>query len=73
MPHCYRSVYAKFRCGVVPFRLETGRYESLSEDLRTCFNCPNSVENEEHILLRCPIYSDLRETMLLFYQKNFQI
>ena len=71
MPHYYKSAYAKFRCGVASIRLETGRYERLPEDLRTCFNCPNSVENEEHILLRCPIYSDLRETMLTVLSEEF--
>ena len=26
----HRSAYAKFRCGVAPIRLETGRYERLN-------------------------------------------
>ena len=63
MPYYYRSAYAKFRCGVAPIRLETGRYERLPEELRTCFNCPNSIENEEHVLLKCPLYSGLRVLM----------
>ena len=71
MPHCYRSAYAKFRCGVAPIRLETGRYERLPEDPRTCFSCPDSVENEEHVLLRCPIYNDLRETMVTVLSEEF--
>ena len=71
MPHCYRSAYAKFRCGVAPNRLETGRYERLSEELRICFNCLNSVENEEHVVRRCPIYSDLRETMRRVLSEEF--
>ena len=54
MPYYYRSAYAKFRCGVAPIRLETGNYERLPEELRTCFNCLNSIENEEHVLLKCP-------------------
>jgi hypothetical protein len=29
----------------------------------TCFNCVNEVESEEHDLLFCPLYSDIRETV----------
>ncbi len=32
------SASAKFRCGVAPMRLETGRYENLSEEQRLCPN-----------------------------------
>lgn len=30
MSYSYRSALAKFRCGIAPIRLETGRYERLS-------------------------------------------
>lgn len=33
----HRSAFAKFRCGVAPLRIETGRYENLSVENRTCF------------------------------------
>jgi hypothetical protein len=29
LPFNHRSAFAKFRCGVVPLRIETGRYENL--------------------------------------------
>ena len=45
----------KFRCGVPPLRLETGRYEGLKKSERTCFNCDGIVENDEHVLLECPL------------------
>ena len=31
---------------------------------RTCFNCVNLTENEEHVLLTCPVNNDLRKEML---------
>ncbi|MEW8547938.1 MAG: reverse transcriptase family protein, partial [Candidatus Thiodiazotropha sp.] len=71
MSRCHRSAYAKFRCGVAPIRIETGRYERLSHDLRTCFNCINSVENEQHVLLKCPLYNDLREAMFNVLSDEF--
>ena len=29
MPYSHRAAFAKFRCGVAPFRIETGGYENL--------------------------------------------
>ena len=53
MPLSWRSALAKFRAGVAPLRLETGRYENLAVNQRTCFNCRDSVECERHVLLHC--------------------
>ena len=57
------QTFAKFRCGVAPLRLETGRYERLSPEQRTCFYCTDCIESEEHVLLSCPEYDDLRLTV----------
>ena len=45
------SPLAKFRRGVAPLRLGTGRYERILPEQRICFNCINSIESEEHVLL----------------------
>ena len=45
---------------VAPIRIETGRYEMIPYDKRNCFNCITKVENEEHVLLACPLYKDIR-------------
>ena len=71
MLHSCRSADAKFRCEVAPIRLETGRYERLSEGSRPCFNCVNLIENEEHVLLKCPVYKDLREVMFRVLSEEF--
>ena len=63
MSRTRRSALAKFRCGVAPLRLETGRYERIPYDERNCFNCINVVENEEHVLLECPLYNDIRKEL----------
>ena len=39
VPKLHRSDLAKFRCGVAPIRLETGRYEILPLDECKCFVC----------------------------------
>ena len=62
-PKLQRSAFAKFRCGVAPLRIETGRYERLDVDDRICPLCNLGVETEEHVLLTCTLYDDLREKL----------
>ena len=45
----HRSSFAKFRMGVSPLRIETGRYERIAEIDRICFNGNDAVESEEHV------------------------
>ena len=61
MQRNHRSAFAKFRMGVAPLRIETGRYERLEEEQRVCFNCGDTIESEEHVLLECPLYQQIRE------------
>ena len=62
MPYSHRSAFAKFRCGVAPIRLETGRYEHLAVEQRLCHFC-NVVEDEPHVILECSHYEDLRRVL----------
>ena len=63
IPSRYRSAFAKFRCGVAPLRIETGRYENKNVNERVCFICHDQIENEKQVLLDCPLYADLRESL----------
>ena len=65
LPLRYRSAFAKFRCGVAPLKIETGRYERKDVHERVCFNCSSTLEDERHVLLNCPLYEDLRQTMFI--------
>ncbi len=38
LPYVHRSAMAKFRCGVAPLKIETGRYENIPLEARICFN-----------------------------------
>ena len=58
-----RSAIAKFRCGVAPLRIETGRFERLPVDQRLCFHCNGLVEDELHAIVVCQLYQDLRDTL----------
>ena len=61
-------------------RIETGRYERLEEEQIVCFNCDDKIESEEHVLLDCPLYQQIRESWLIklrlhipeFYSKSKQ-
>ena len=65
LPLSHRSAFSKFRLGVAPIRIETGRYEGLIEENRTCPFClSKNVENELHVILECQIYNDLRDSLL---------
>ena len=59
-----KSHLAQFRCGILPLRLETGRYVCLSVNERICTLCNvNETEDEVHFLLRCACYNDLRRLL----------
>ena len=60
MPKAHRSAFAKFRMGVAPLRIETGRYECLSEVERICPLCKEHTEGEFHVLFNCVLYNDIR-------------
>ena len=68
MPFSHKSAFAKFRTGVAPLRIETGRYEGISETERSCIFCEDSVEDGIHVLLQCPLYSEIRSELVQYAQ-----
>ena len=72
----YRRTLSNFRCGSLPLAIETGRYTKPVTPLneRICQFCDgNTIETEQHFLMNCNFYSDLREELLNspFYQAMF--
>jgi hypothetical protein len=63
LPTKHRSSLCKFRSGVAPLRIETGRFERLSEELRVCPFCKDCVENEFHVIMNCDRYNDIRNVI----------
>lgn len=62
MPKYLRSTLAQFRCGIIPIRIETGRFQGEPIEERICVFCSNrSVEDEFHFLLHCSLYNDYRK------------
>ena len=59
-----RSALAQLRCGILPLRIETGRYINEPLHDRICRHCnSNEIENETHFLLFCTLYSELRNEL----------
>ena len=61
LPKYHRSLITKLALGVLPIRIETGRYEKLLLKDRICPSCKgNTIETEEHFLFHCPLYESQR-------------
>jgi hypothetical protein len=66
-----RVMFAKFRCSDHQLHIEKGRHTGVIRQERYCDYCKkhNSfcVEDEFHFLLLCPLYKDLRASILAKY------
>ena len=66
-----RRAVAKFRCSDHSLRIETGRRENITPDERKCLVCTSScVENEQHFLVDCQEYSDIRKEFFNMVQQE---
>ena len=60
----YHCLLAQFRCGILPLRIETGRYVGEKPEGRLCKICDSQqIEDETHFLLQRPFYSVLRDNL----------
>ena len=60
-----KSHLAKFRCEILPLRVETGRYIGLTLNKRTCQICySDETEDVMHFLFNCPRCNDLRQIFI---------
>ena len=58
-----RSIMCQFRSGVLPLRIETGRFIGEKLNQRVCRFCNTDVvEDEKHFLFHCALYNKLRTT-----------
>ena len=58
---CFRSAYAKFRCGGAPIKIETCRYglNRVPVEQRLCDEC-NLIKDEFHVFIVCTRYISIR-------------
>ena len=64
-----RSVFAQYRCGILPLQIEVGCYRNIELSNRICQVCNSEVEDEIHFLLSCDAYAELRSNL---FQKASQ-
>ena len=59
-----RSLLAQFRGGILPLHVETGRWQNIPWEERTCKLCnQNCVEDEFHFLCNCDLYIAHRNSL----------
>ena len=72
-----RSFIAQLRSGILPLRIETGRFSRIELEHRTCQLCDlNVIESEEHFLFSCPFYNEFRNQfydMISNIDQNFNL
>ena len=54
-----RINFTRFRTSSHRLRIETGRWSRIPPELRLC-KCDEEVQNEEHVLTRCPLVHSIR-------------
>ena len=67
--YCFRVAVTQLRLGVLPINSNMYRYSDCPTN-KNCVFCQNQVENEDHFLWVCPLYTDLRNRFL--EQKGIQ-
>ena len=68
----HRSLIIKLLLGVLPIRVESGRYDKVPFIDRTCPSCEgNIVETEEHFLFHCPLYESKRVQIMREMRRGF--
>ena len=67
----HRSALAKFRCGILPLSVETGRFNAIPLEFRLCVFCDNNVvEDEYHFFVSCNLYNDLRSSLFDYLRQD---
>ncbi len=71
LPLHLRTLIAKFRCSNSNLMIEIGRHKNIPRSERLCTFCLSQgvlcIENEFHLLLCCPAYSELRHLYIQPY------
>ena len=50
--------------GILPIKIETGRFKNMPLKEHTCELCRmDEIEDKEHFLCKCPVYDDLRHSL----------
>ena len=70
-----RSLITQLKCGILPLRYETDRYQGIAPENRVCKICDMNVpEDELHFVFHCPSPENVRSRMfVLFSDTEFDL
>ena len=75
IPCEHRKILSKLGSSSLQIGNETGRFENVPLENRICKFCPlNEVEDEQHVLINCTLYDDLRHKLfneIIMYVETF--
>ena len=57
-------IMTRFRFGISDIAVHNNRYRDVPNDALNCPLCKNAKEDETHLLLCCPAFSDLRQQLI---------
>ena len=63
----YQKLICKLRLSYHCLCIETGRYKNVPLEHRICPMCKSDVEDEYHVMFKCPAYNNLRKRYLKPY------
>jgi len=70
----HRSILAQLRCGILPLKIETGRFTNVPVEFCLCLFCSdNCVEDEEHFLSHCELYQKIRQSLFVKLSKELAL
>lgn len=67
IPSQYKKYLSKFRLSSHQLAIEVGRFKKVEKCNRFCFKCRNTIEDEFHFILQCPLYSYYRTKYIKSY------
>ena len=74
LPKQERSFLAQLRCGVLPLRIETGRFSGLKAEERVCQLCDSGdIEDEKHFILTCDKNTHQRRILFGHSSQSFYL
>ena len=68
-----RSLLAQLRMGILPLRIETGRFSNLKINERLCQMCKTGeVEDEIHFLFKCERFKECRQLYMSKFAEKIE-
>ena len=66
----HKIALTRFRLSNHNLLIEKGRYIELERNERKCFICKDLIEDEQHFIVKCPLYSKQRAILYRSLQDN---